>query len=290
MHRFLLHNGQIHEATEILLSPGQVGLLNGWGVFSTVRVHEGVLFAFERHWARMKRDAELMRVPFPWTANSLETELLKLVEANNARNATLRVAVIRNRGGVWEGPGIQRDVDLVAFTTQLKDWGPGVKLGVVPNARHAASRFAGTKVLSWAQNLIFSEEAHEKGLDEVVLLNERDEVSECTSANIFVVKGSEVLTPPLSSGCLPGVTRQVLLEEIRVPNLTIREEVLRLADMEAADEVFITSTTRDLLPITAIEGLKIRQGQRVRDILQAEFTKYLESYVQAKAGSVPAKS
>jgi len=104
----------------------------------------------------------------------------------------------------------------------------------VPHARHAASEFAGTKYLSWSENLARYERAHEQGFDEVVLLNERGEVAECTSANIFVVKGDQVSTPPLSSGCLPGVTRALLLEEIHVPGLAIAERILFTKDLEAA--------------------------------------------------------
>jgi branched-chain amino acid aminotransferase len=280
MHRFLLHNGEILEAAASnVLSPGQVGLMNGWGVFSTIRVHEGVLFAFPRHWARMARDARVMRVPFPWSCDELESHLLRLVEANQARNATLRVVAVRNRGGMYEGPNLERDVDLIAFTANLKDWGGSVRLGVVRHGRHAGSVFAGAKVLSWAQNLTLYEEAHLKGFDEVVLLNERDEVSECTSANVFIARGGEVLTPPLSAGCLPGVTRQLILDEIRVPGLRAREDNLTLRDLEAADEVFITSTTRDLLSVSYIEGLAIHTGEAVRAALQAAFSAYLESYV-----------
>ncbi|MEO8658509.1 MAG: aminotransferase class IV [Bryobacteraceae bacterium] len=286
MHRYLLHNGAILDAgSSLTLSPGQVGLMNGWGVFSTVRVHEGVLFAWPRHWARMARDAGVMRVPFPWTSAQIEVELLKLVEANAARNATLRVMAVRNRGGMYEGPNITRDTDLIAFTTDLREWGGAARLGVAPDARHAASIFAGTKVLSWAQNLSYYEKAHEDGFDEVVLLNERGEVSECTSANLFAVQGPLVLTPPLSSGCLPGVTRQLLLEEIRVPGLEVREQVLTLAALEAADEVFMTSTTRDLLPVASIEGLHVRSEGRARARLQDAFRQYLASYVARAAAT-----
>src|SRR4029077_2789782 len=111
------------------------------------------------------------------------------------------------------------------------------------------SEFSGAKVLSWAENLTRYERAHEQGFDEVVLLNERSEVAECTSANLFAVQGTRVYTPPLSSGCLPGVTRAVLLEEVKVPGLTIEEKDLRPEDLEASDEVFLTSTTREVLPV-----------------------------------------
>ncbi len=212
MHRHVLHNDEVQDARVQSLSPGQTGLMNGWGVFSTLRVADGVLFAWERHWARMKRDAERMRAPFPSEPDYLKSRLLKLVEANNAWNATLRVAVARNRGGAFQGPGIERDFDVIAFTTDLTDWGKSVRLAIKPQARHAQNEFAGTKIMSWAYNLAWYEEAHERGFDEVVLLNERGEVAECTSANIFMVQDGSALTPPLGSGCLPGVTRELLLE------------------------------------------------------------------------------
>src|SRR5829696_2485789 len=117
MHRYILHNDSICAADENLLAAGQVGFLNGWGVFSTIRVARGVLFEYERHFARMKKDSKLMKVPFPTDPTWLEERLLRLVERNEANDATLRVAVIRNRGGLFEGPNLERDFDVVAFTT-----------------------------------------------------------------------------------------------------------------------------------------------------------------------------
>ncbi len=151
MHRYLLHNDDIRDASAESLSPGQVGLLSGWGVFSTLRVYDGVMFAWERHWQRMQRDAERMRVPFPAEAQWMESRLQRLIEANHALQATLRVAVIRNRGGIYEGPGLTRAFDLIGFTVDLVRWPAGMRLGLVPHGRHAASEFAGTKYTSWAE-------------------------------------------------------------------------------------------------------------------------------------------
>src|SRR5712672_3261854 len=142
MHRFVLHNDQILDAHQKSLSAGQVGLMNGWGVFSTIRVADGVLFAFERHWARMQRDARLMHVPFPDDAEWLKTRLFRLIEANAAQNATLRVAVVRNRGGLFEAPNLDRDFDLIAFTTNLTQWGESARLTMKTQARHAQCEFA----------------------------------------------------------------------------------------------------------------------------------------------------
>jgi branched-chain amino acid aminotransferase len=281
MHRLFLHNNEILDVREKCLSAGQVGLLNGWGVFSTIRVAEGVLFAFEKHWQRMHQDARRMHVPFPDDAGAFRAALLRLVEANRARTATLRVAVVRNRGGLFEGPDQARDFDVIAFTSDINPWGESVRLAIKENGRYAENEFAGAKILSWAQNLTWYEEAHQRGFDEVILLNERGEVSECTSANIFAATGREVATPPLSSGCLAGVSRELLLQEIHVPGISVVEKILRPADLERADQVFITSTTRDLMPVSAVEGLQVKsQGLAVVEQLAQAFAAYRDVYVR----------
>jgi len=283
LHRFILHNQTIRQATDLTLSAGQVGLLSGWGVFSTLRVADGVLFAFERHWARITRDAHALRVPLPEDSELVRRKLLELVEANHAPNCTLRIAIVRNGGGMWASPSPERACDLIALTADSKDWGDGVKLAYQENARYAASPFVGTKILSWAMNLTWLENATCRGFDEVILLNEHGEVAECTSANLFIANGSQVWTPPLNSGCLPGITREVLLGEIHVPGIQIGEKVLRPADLESADEVFITSTTRDLLPVFQIEDKQLKRGESARVALQNAFSAFLQRYVAEHA-------
>jgi branched-chain amino acid aminotransferase len=262
MHRHLLHNEDIRDATERELSAGQVGLLSGWGVFSTLRIYDGVMFAWERHWQRMQRDAQRMHVPFPAESNWLEGKLQQLIAANDARNATLRVVVVRNRGGLYEGPGITRDFDVIAFTVDLVRWPQTVKLGMISHGRHAASEFAGTKYISWAENLTRYERAHQQGLDEVVLLNERGEVSECTSANIFAVDagGGRVWTPPLASGCLAGVTRAVLLEAAPRLGYEVREGAFSLGELAVAEEAFTCASVREVMPIVERDGAPIGGG------------------------------
>jgi branched-chain amino acid aminotransferase len=289
VHRNFLHNDDILDAHQKTLAAGQTGLLNGWGVFSTIQVSEGVLFAFERHWERMQHDARRMHVPFPADPAWLKSRLLRLIEANSAWNATLRVVVVRNHGGYFEGPDLGRDFDVIAFTADLNTWISGVRLSVKPFARYAQNEFAGTKVLSWAQNLTWNEEAHQRGFDEVVLLNERGEVSECTSANIFAVRGQEIWTPPLNSGCLPGVTRALLLNEIKLPGISASEKTLFPADLETADQVFISSTTRDFLAASHIESLKIRNEGTVVDQLVKAFREYRAEYVAREARLVAPK-
>lgn len=278
IHRFVLHNGGVHESREALLRPGQLGLLSGWGVFSTLRVDGGVLFAWERHWARLERDAKLLNVPLPPDSEAVRRDLISLIAANEAYDATLRLVFVRNSGGMWEGPPSGHACDVIALTADNNHWGENVRLIYQPEGRHSTSDFTRAKILSWAGNLRWHERAHDQGFDECVLLNERGEVTECTSANIFVISGKQVFTAPLSAGCLPGITREVLLEEIRVPGISIEEKILLPEDIAAADEVFITSTTRDLLPAAQVGDTHFSTTGQVRlDLLQA-FRRYLHDY------------
>jgi len=279
LHRFILHNDRVQEVADLTLSPGQVGLLSGWGVFTTLRVADGVLFAWERHWARITRDAHGLHVPLPEDSERVRNRLLELVEANGAHNCTLRLVIVRNGGGMWAGPSNGRACDVVALTADSKDWADHVSLAYQPSARYAANQFAGAKILSWAMNLTWLETAQARGFDEVILLNERGEVAECTSANIFIAEGNQVWTPPLSSGCLPGITREVLLTEVRTPGIRIGEKALLPTDLELADEVFITSTTRDLLPVERIEDKRVGRTARARLALTAAFSDFVRKYI-----------
>src|SRR5207248_2994310 len=231
---------------------------------------------------RVSHRGNALRVPFNLSPTDLQESLRKLIHANQAFNASLRVALIRNRGGLFEGSNIQRDTDLVAFTADLTDWGSGLKLSYEPHGRYGASPFSGTKFTSWAANLTWYEGAHEHGFDEVILLNEDGQISECTSANIFVIQEDRVWTPPLAtSGCLPGVTRAILLEEIQVPGLVIAERELTSSDLEESDQVFVTSTTRDLLPVLEVDHEPLNQNRAVLERLQHAFLQYRARYVAA---------
>lgn len=179
---------------------------------------------------------------------------------------------------MWAGPLPEgRESDVIALTADSKDWGSSVRLTVQPNARFAAGEFSGAKILSWGANLVWAERAQKQGFDEAILLNEHGRVSECTSANIFAVSGGDVFTPPISDGCLPGITREVLLQELKIPGVRVSERQLTLADLEAADEVCITSTTRDLLPVREISGKTMGNRSEVRERVTAAFRDFMQA-------------
>src|SRR5947208_997294 len=103
IHSHILHNGQIRKSADPQLRAGQLGLLSGWGVFTTLRIADGVPFAWERHWSRMSRDAKLLNIPMPASADAIEHDLLRLIETNGRPDCTLRLVIVRNGGGMWEG-------------------------------------------------------------------------------------------------------------------------------------------------------------------------------------------
>src|SRR3984893_7088260 len=208
----IFHNDRIVPVEEARLSAGQAGLTNGLGILTTMRVFQGEAFAYERHWRRLEKDAGRIRLPFRFDPAEVRRHLGELLTANHVVEGTARIYLIYNRVGFWQSGEPMAEVDLIMCTAGLSPHSEQVRLGVAENGRHASSSLAGVKTTAWLNNVWHLAEAQKAGWTEVILLNERGEVAECTSANIFCVKDGAVFTPPLSSGCLEGVTRSVLLE------------------------------------------------------------------------------
>ena len=286
IHRFVFHNDQLTPVEEARLSPGQAGLLNGWGLFTTIRIVQGIPFAFERHWKRLQRDAERTRCPFPFNAAAVQGKLDELLLANQVREGCTRIYAIYNQVGFWRSDENFPRVDLILYSSDLPSYREPVKLGLRENGRHAASPLAGVKVTSWLNNVWSLYEAQQAGCDEVVMLNERGEVAECTAANLFCVRGGAVYTPPLSSGCLEGVTRSVLLDIGARAGAPVEERVLLPQDLYGADEVFISSTNRSMLGVSEVNGHQIaRAPGPVTLKLEKAFAEYVREYIEAKSAT-----
>jgi branched-chain amino acid aminotransferase len=288
-HRLIFHNDRIVPVDEARLSPGQAGLLNGWGLFTTMRIFNGEAFAYERHWRRLQKDAGRIRLPFRFDPDEVRRYLSELLAANQVVEGTARIYLIHNRVGSWRSDERMPDVDLILCTSALPAYSEHARLGIAENGRHAASPLAGVKTTSWLNNVWHLDEAQRAGWTEVILLNERGEVAECTSANIFCVKDGEIFTPPLSSGCLEGVTRSVLLEIAPHAGVSLNEKTLEMDDLYAADEVFITSTNRSLLGVSEIAGHKyvVVMGPLVHKLEQA-FDAAMREYVAQRIASLRA--
>jgi branched-chain amino acid aminotransferase len=282
MDTLIFHNGRIIPLSEARLSPGQMGLLMGWGVFTTLRVYEGKPFAFDRHWARMSHDAERLSMSLGYEQDAVRQSVSKLAEANGRPEGTARVSFVKNRGGLWADAGDSPETDLLIFTRQLVEWPAVHRLKLQQHALYSATRLAGAKMLSWVQNAGLLEKAHAEGFDDVLLLNESGHLAECTSANIFLVRDSRVLTPPLASGCLPGVTRDVLREVVPQAGFELLEQNLTLDDLASASEVFISSTTREVAAVGSIGAQwRFTAPGKITMTLERCFKDYVRSYLKS---------
>jgi branched-chain amino acid aminotransferase len=284
IHPFVFHNDEVKPVEKTRWSPGQAGLICGWGLFTTVRIVRGEAFAYERHWRRLEKDAALIRLPMTYTGARVRVQLQELIRANRVKDGCARIYLIWNTVGSWKSGEKMAEVDLVITTADLPYYPERVRLALREHGRHAASPLAGVKTISWLDSVWAAEEAKREGYDEVVLLNERGEVSECTAANIFAVRNDKVITPPLSSGCLEGVTRGVLMEIAAEAGIAVAEQAMRPEDLYAADEVFITSTNRNIIGVKEIAGRVIASGasEELTKKLDEAFEAYLNDYVDRR--------
>jgi len=284
MDALIFHNDRMLPLPEVHLSPGQMGLLMGWGVFTTLRIYDGRPFAFDRHWARMSHDAQRLGMKLCHEAEAVRQAVVKLAEANDRPEGTARVSFVKNRGGLWAQAGDRPETDLLIFTREVVQWPAVHRLKLEPHAVYSVTRLAGAKMLSWVQNAALLEHAHAEGFDDVLLLNESGQIAECTSANIFLVSGDKVLTPPLSAGCLPGVTREVLHEVVPQAGFELREEKLTPQDLSSAAEVFISSTTREVAAVGSIDAQWVYDapGKTTTKIEQC-----FKDYVRSRMKSCP---
>lgn len=285
IHRFIFHNESLLPVEKVRLSPGQAGLICGWGIFTTVRISRGEAFAYERHWRRLEKDAGIIRLPMQYTGAKIRVNLHEVIRANKVVEGCARIYLVYNSVGFWQSNEQRPQVDLVIYSAGLPEHREIVRLGLRAHGRHAASPLAGVKTISWLNNVWSIAEANKEGFDEVAMLNERGEVAECTSANIFAAKNGKIYTPPLSSGCLEGITRGILLEIAPEAGLSVVEQTLRPEDLYSAEEVFITSTNRNLISVGEIAGHAIPARGPVCQRLLELFDIYVSDYVTRRLAS-----
>src|ERR1700682_1935668 len=273
IHRHVFHNDSLLPIEKARPPPGQAGFICGWGLFTTIRISRGEAFAYERHWRRLEKDAALIRLPMSYTAAKVG-------------EGCARIYLVFNQVGFWRSDERQPPVDLIIYSAPLPEYREPVRLGLRAHGRHAAAPLAGVKSISWLPNVWAVAEAQKEGFDEVVLLNERGEIAECTAANIFTVKNGKVYTPPLNSGCLEGVTRGILFEIAPEAGVAVVEQALRPEDLYSADEVFISSTNRNLLGVGEIAGHKIATAPGpVTRQLDELFDAHVADYVTRRLAS-----
>lgn len=240
-------DGSLFDESEARISPFDHGLLTGDGVFETIKAYAGQPFAVRRHLERLERSAAGLGLRVPDAAD-LRDAIAAVVAANGLTDARIRITLTGGPAPLGSERGARGPTVIVA-ATRLATWPASADVATVPWPRNERGALAGLKTTSYAENVVALAYVKERGAGEAIFANTQGQLCEGTGTNVFLGIGGRLVTPALSSGCLAGVTRALLIE------LTgATEDELPLAALSAADEAFLASTTREVQPIARVDG------------------------------------
>ena len=244
-------NGELLPDSDAMISVFDHGLVVGDGVFETVKVTAGQPFALSRHLARLGRSAAGLGLPPP-DLEAIRVGAMAVIEASpKVPLARMRITATAGIAPLGSERGTSPVTAIVAVAEQ-KAPTDSVDVVVVPWPRNEHGALAGLKTTSYGENVRALSYAAERGGSEAIFANTAGELCEGTGSNVFVVIGGRLITPPLSSGCLAGVTRALVLEWVGAA-----EDALPLDALSNADEAFLTGTTRDVQPIRRVNGSEL---------------------------------
>lgn len=262
------------EATKARVAPVSSAMLYGRGVFTTVAIYNGKPFLWPEHWQRLSADAAKLSVDCTGANETNVGEALaKLIAVNRVAQGRARVILLARSGrDVWRTKKAgDRKTDLLIMTGEpQKIPAAGLSIAVSPYRHNSLSPLAGIKCLNYLDEVLAWEEAQTREFDEAVMLNERGEIVSATMASIFWAREGKLHTPALSCGTLPGVTRAAVIELATKLFIPAIEGVYELADLTEAEEIFLTSASYGVAPVTTFDfrQYSIASGRicaRVRD-------------------------
>ena len=260
-------NGNISDAARAVVPVFDHGFLYGEGIYETLRTYNQVPFLLERHLQRLRASAAAINLEVPLTDDEIVARIDATCAAVSAGGERyIRLMVTRGAGDLSYDPRVCGPPTMIVL---VKPFAPtpdavrerGIAIVVSPVIRnHPAAIDPRIKSNNLLNNALAMQDALRRGAAEALMRNHRGEFSECSQSNFFLVRGGAVLTPPPEAGLLEGVTRDFVLEMAREAGVPARHAVLRDADLAAADEIFITSTTREVLAVTAVDGRPVGPG------------------------------
>jgi branched-chain amino acid aminotransferase len=262
-------NGRISGEREAVISVFDHGFLYGEGIYETLRTYHGRPFLYDRHMRRLRNSARMIVLDLPFTDGQLAAQIAATMDAAALAGAEayIRVLVTRGIGALTYDPEATPVPSVIIIVKPQVDPPPeayeaGVRVVIVDVVRnHPHTVNPMIKSNNLLNSALAAQEAIRRGGFEGIMRNLQGELTECTTANLFIVRDGVALTPPLAAGLLPGITREFLFEVGAEVGVEVREEVLRDADLFAADEAFLTSTTREALPIVAVDDRTIGTGK-----------------------------
>ena len=281
-------NGRISGERDAVVSVFDHGFIYGEGVYETLRTYNRRMFLYDRHVRRLRRSAAMIALDVPFTDDALAARIAEtMAAAAFDGEAYIRVLLTRGVGELTYDPKATPTPTLVIIVKPQVDPPPeaysrGVRVAIVDIVRnHPGSVNPMIKSNNLMNSALAMQEALRSGAFEGVMRNYRGELTECTTANLFVVKDGVALTPPIGAGLLPGITREFMFEVGQAAGIEVREAVLRDDDLYRADEAFLTSTTREAVPIVAVDDRTIGSGRPGPITLQL-----LEAFRQATVRAI----
>ncbi len=275
-------NGQISPAAEARVSVLDNGFTFGDAVYETLRTYAGRPFHLDRHLDRLRASAGMLAIEIPPSDAELGAELDRLLERAANPESYIRIIVSRGVGDIsYRFDRIQGPTIVMAARAyepfaeaQYRDGIPVILSSVRRNSPRALN--PAMKSCNLINNILAVREAQAKKAAEPLMMNERGDIAEGASANVFVVTKGTLVTPPLNDGLLPGVTRALVLELARALGIETLEQSVRVDALLAADEAFVTSTLKEVMPIATVDGRAIgsgRPGPVTRRLMEA-YRKY----------------
>jgi branched-chain amino acid aminotransferase len=283
MHATVFVNGTIRDAGSAVIPVFDHGFLYGEGVYETLRTYGGRPSLFDRHMRRLRRSAELMTLPLPWT----DAHLLDQVNATMAAHGGtgeryIRMLVTRGVGELTYDPAACPAPSLVVIVKAFPEpaeqsFRDGIGIALVHVRRnHPDALNPRIKSNNLLNNALAMQEALRRGAAEALMLNQAGHVTECSQSNFFIVRNGALVTAPLEAGLLPGVTRECVLELAPRLGVPAREEAFGPEAIAGAAEAFVTSTTREVMPVVRIDDRPVGDGRpgpitrRLLDAYRAE--------------------
>ena len=262
-------NGRISSDRDAVISVFDHGFLYGEGIYETMRTYAGRVFLYDRHLRRLRNSARMIVLDIPFTDDELAAQIRETMAAASLKGAEayIRVLVTRGVGDLTYDPEATPRPSIVTIVKPHVDppveaYEQGVRAVIVDVVRnHPDTVNPMIKSNNLLNSALAMQEAIRRGGFEGIMRNYRGELSECTTSNLFIVRNGAALTPPLSSGLLPGITREFLFDVGKDVGIDVREQVLRDEDLFGADEAFLTSTTREALPIVTVDDTTIGTGK-----------------------------
>ena len=262
-------NGHITGERDAVVSVFDHGLLYGEGIYETLRTYHGRPFLYDRHMRRLRNSARMIVLDLPFTDTEMASRIRETMAASDLESAEahIRVLVTRGVGELSYDPRATPIPSIIIIVKPQVDptsdeYARGVRVVIVDVVRnHPETVNPMIKSNNLLNSALCAQQAIRRGGFEGIMRNYRGELSECSTANLFIVKEGVALTPPLECGLLPGITREFLFDVGKEIGIDVREQVLRDDDLFSADEAFLTSTTREAVPIVTVDDRTIGSGR-----------------------------